>query len=239
MGMSRRFAPLTLVLLMATLAAPLALWAQAGGGAGPAVSAPQMPPAEAAKKGDGKGVVIVLLLMLFMIWLLFVVRLLTVIVSPDFTRRCARIFSTHWGYALLWGLAAAGLVFLVALVLGSTGQAGANVAGLLLLAVVVMGCVGAAGVTLPYGERLLKRDGIESPSRPLLSMIAGNVVSSFLFAIPCVGQILLLLMLVVGLGAAIQAWCGRGKAEQPEREPTRPAEPGGCDELPQSPPTRL
>lgn len=209
----RRFATaLTLLLLAVALAAPLALWGQPAADPEPAEPAPEASTTDADDKDGSQAVWSVLLLIL----VLAALRMLTVIAWPDFTRRCARIFSGHRAYTALWGLAVAALVMILAIVLGSAGGAGTNLAALLLLALVVVASVGATGVTLPYGERLLERDGLDRPPRPLLSIMAGNVVSSFLFLIPCLGQVLLLLVLIVGLGAAIQAWSGRGRPQQPD-----------------------
>lgn len=220
MGMVRCLPALLCVATVAALMAPLAICAPDEEGA-PAISAPEVAPPAPEQQQNGQWLAVILIV----ICAAFALRLLTVTVWPDFARRCAAAYGSHRGYALLWGTASAGLVVIIALLLGSVGGGGEALAALLLIALVVMACVGATGVTLPYGERWVLRDGIERQPRPLLSVLAGSVVTSFLFLIPCVGQVLLLLMLVAGLGAAIQAWSGRGQPA-PAEPPEETAEPG-------------
>jgi len=223
-----------------TLAVPL--WAQ-GGGEGKTEKAAQVATAEAASPApalDPPGVrpgaplakfwqalltillaplVLLLLALAKLAWLLLIAAL-----CPRLVRREREILVDHPRSALGWGVLCLILVALVMALLGSAGQLGG------LLAVIVGGVagfcllLGGAGVTLYIGRKLLSLADRTEVS-VFMAVAVGTIALQLASLLPVFGQLLLLYLLLVSLGAFRLAIFSLPPAQPPLRQPEETAPP--------------
>ncbi len=181
----------------------------------PTVQAPLDQAGDLARKGADQGGKIAGGIVLLIV-VLMPIQLLVVVWRPGFVQRAADLSTGRPGYALLWGLASGALLVLVGIVVAQAKGIGEALGVLIFAATLILGTAGLSGLTLRLGERLLARDGTDQAPRPFVAAQAGTLTGTFVFMVPWLGWLVLLVALLVGLGAAFQALVGR-QAARPER----------------------
>jgi len=185
----------------------------------------------AAKKKD-EGAWAAFLLMPVAILVCATLQMAVMAAFPRFARRCAAAVSRYRWQTPLAGLAALLATALLA-ALANQAAGGNQQAGFVVLAPsVLVSTIGGVGVALIAGRWALARIQADAPAHPLLAVLAGaSLLGWTMILVPCVGQVLWLLVACASMGAFVLAVLlgrrldeARSWSDAPSPQPSPPSE---------------
>lgn len=152
-------------------------------------------------------------------------------VFPSFARRCHSAVKRYCWQTLLVGLAGT-LALALSAALANQLASGKELVPLIILAAAgLIAGIGGTGVSLEAGEWALERMRAQEAGHPFVAIMAGSSVLGWpMILVPCLGQLLWLIVWCTALGAFIFAvLLGSRLDEAPSSEsappPPRPAKP--------------
>lgn len=180
--------------------------------------------AEGPRKRE-EGVIALLLLPLGIV-ITATLQIAAMALFPRFARRChSAIRHYRWQTPLL---GFAGLLGVMMLAVIANQLAGGNeLAGLLvLLSATVMAGVGGVGVSLQAGKWALNRINAAHQDHPVIAILVGaSVLGWFMVVVPCLGQLLYLLVASAALGAFLFSLIAGRRLDEAPTDGFPPSEP--------------
>lgn len=211
--------------MLATLAVCVVLLAVCAAGVG---QGGEDQPGEPDKGGQG-GAAQALILLLVPLGTLISGTLQVAVLAafPRFARRCEAAVQRYKWQTPLVGMAGGLAVFLVAALASAVNEqlAGFPIAGGWLL-----GMVGGVGVSLVAGKWAVERIGGKAPAHPVVQVLAGSFLLGWaMVLLPCVGQILFLVVSWASMGALLMALVMGRKLDVVKRAAISPPPPVSPD----------